>query len=237
MRISSADRGTKPTYGSARLAPGERMTQPEFHRRYEAYPDKRAKFELIGGVVFMASPLRYPHGRYDQTLSLVFGFYAAATPGVETASNATVILGETSEPQPDLTLRLTQAAGGQSRINAREYVEGAPELLAEVAYSSRDIDLHAKRDDYRQAGVREYLVVCVEERELHWFDFTQGTTLRPNRAGVCRSRIFPGLWLDVQALLDQNAPRLIEVVQQGLASRPHAAFVRRLERARRKQEM
>jgi Uma2 family endonuclease len=233
MRAASASRTTKAADRVPLLANGDSLKQPEFHRRYAAYPDKRAVFELIGGVVYMASPLRYPHGRFDNKLSLAFGLYEAATPGVEAAGNATVILGEESEPQPDRTLRLTRDSGGQSRVNDEEYIEGPPELLAEVAYSSEAIDMNQKRDDYRRAGVLEYLVLCVEERQLHWFDFRKGNTIRPGRDGVARSRIFPGLWIDVRALLDQNATRLVKILQQGIATPAHASFVRRLERARR----
>jgi hypothetical protein len=93
--------------------------------------------------------------------------------------------------------------------------------------------MNRKRADYERTGVLEYLVICTEERELHWFNFRTGRPLRPNRAGVYRSRAFPGLWIDGPALLDLNSARLTEVVQQGIATPAHAAFVRRLERAHR----
>jgi hypothetical protein len=171
------------------------MTQSEFHRRYEACPPHE-KWELIGGIVYMASPLRYPHGKYDLVLGTVLGLNATETPGVDGAHNATSILGETSEPQPDLALRVAAEFGGNSRINDQEYLEGPPEFIAEIAYSSLDIDMHRKREDYERAGVAEYLVVCIEEQELHWFDFRTGRPLRPTRQGVYRSRVFPGLWID-----------------------------------------
>jgi Uma2 family endonuclease len=234
MRVPSAERTTKAANNVPLLVNGDRMKQPEFHRRYKAYPKKGVVFELIGGIVYTASPLRYPHGRFDNKLGLVFGLYEAATPGVEAAGNATVILGEESEPQPDLTLRLAHESGGRSSVNADEYIEGPPELLAEVASSSRAIDMNQKRDDYRRAGVLEYLVLCVEEQELHWFDFEKESTIRPGRGGIARSRVFPGLWIDIEALLDQDSSRLVETVQQGIASSAHATFVRRLERARRR---
>jgi hypothetical protein len=215
------------------LVNGDRMKQAEFHRRYQACPEHE-KFELIGGTVYMASPLRRPHGTYHTALALILRLYKASTPGVETADNATTILGEESEPQPDLDLRILEDYGGQSHVNEEEYLEGAPELIAEVAYSSRAIDLHQKRDDYKKAGVREYLVLCIEERELHWWQFPSEQEVRPNRQGVRRSRVFPGLWVHEQALLEQDDARLIEVVQQGLASPGHAAFVRRLEAHRRR---
>src|SRR6266851_8915829 len=92
---------------------GDRLTQREFHRRYEAYPDD-VKFELIGGIVYMASPTGWPHSKYHLQLATVLGNYEAATPGVEGLDNATTILGPWSEPQPDLALRILPERGGQS---------------------------------------------------------------------------------------------------------------------------
>lgn len=215
------------------LANGDRMSQAEFHRRYAACPDD-TKYELVGGTVYIASSVPWPHGTYHHELNLVIGLYEAATLGVEVVDNATVILGEESEPQPDLALRLLYEYGGQSQLNEDEYVEGAPELLAEVAYSSRSIDMNQKRQDYEAAGVLEYLVLCIEERELHWFHFPSGESITPNRQGVFRSRVFPGLWIHGPALLDRDSARLIKVVQQGVASREHGAFVKRLRAERRR---
>jgi Uma2 family endonuclease len=165
---------------------------------------------------------------------VVLGLYAAGTPGVEAGDNATLILGEESEPQPDLALRILAECGGQSTVGADEYVRGALELVAEVAYSARALDLNQKLQDYRKAGVREHLVLSIEEGRVHWFLFPSDERIRPNRQGVLRSVVFPGLWVHEQALIDRDSRRLIEIAQQGLASRQHAAFVRRLAAARRK---
>jgi Uma2 family endonuclease len=207
---------------------GDHLTQAEFHRRYEAYPED-VKFELIGGIVYMASPLKRPHGTHHPVLSFVLTAYVAGTPGVEVADNMTAILGEKSEPQPDLMLRLVKECGGQSDYNADDYLVGAPELVAEVAHSSRAIDLGRKRLDYLEAGVQEYLVLSLEEQELHWFHFPSRRKLKPDRSGVRRSRVFPGLWLDGPALLARDSAKLLATAQQGLAAPEHADFVRRLE--------
>ena len=213
------------------LCNGDRMKQPEFHNRYQAYPED-VRFELVGGVVYMASPLRLTLSSYDGELGFALETYGGATPGVQVLHGATAILGEESEPQPDLGLRVLPEYGGRSRTTEDDYVEGPPELLAEIAHSSRAIDMNQKRDDYEQAGVLEYLVLCVEERELHWFHFPSRRMIRPDREGVARSRVFPGLWIDVAALLERDGSRLAAAVQQGLAAPAHAAFVRRLEKAR-----
>jgi hypothetical protein len=211
------------------------MTQKEFHSRYEAYPED-VKFELVGGIVYMASPLRRPHGIFQPKLSTVLDLYAASTPGIELADNATVILGEESESQPDLMLRILTEYGGQSIVNEDEYYEGPAEFLAEIAHSTRALDMHRKKDDYEQAGVAEYLVLCVAEKELHWFDFRSGRKIKPDRQGIYRSRVFPGLWIDGPALLDRDTHRLTAALQQGLASRQHATFVKRLQAERRRRK-
>src|SRR5436189_5611344 len=101
--------------------------------------------ELIGGIVYVASPLKRRHGTNHLPLGSLFFAYEGNTPGVESGDNTTILLGDEGEPQPDLFLRILPEYGGQSRTTADDYVEGAPELIAEIAHSSQAIDLHAKR--------------------------------------------------------------------------------------------
>ncbi len=209
------------------LHTGDRMTRAEFHRIYEKTPEN-FKAELIGGVVYVASPLKWQHGTNHLPLGTVFFAYEGHTPGVECGDNTTILLGEEGEPQPDLYLRILREFGGQSWTTKKDYVAGAPELLAEIAHSSRAIDLHAKRDDYARYGVVEYLVVCLRERELRWFDLRVDQELLPEADGVFRIHTFPGLWIHGQALLAKDYQLLMATLQQGLATAEHAAFVRRL---------
>lgn len=234
MSLLSQRRSPRSENGLGLLVNGERMKQPEFHRRYAAYEEDE-KWELIGGIVYTASPmLSLTHSNYDGEVGFLLETYRRATPGVQVMHNATAILDEDSEPQPDLGMRILPECGGQSRTSDDDYLQGAPELFVEIAHSRRALALHAKREDYERTGVVEYLVVCSEEQEVHWFHFPSGETVRANRQGVSRSRVFPGLWLDTAALLRLESARLMEVLRQGLASREHAAFVKRLQAARRK---
>jgi Uma2 family endonuclease len=206
---------------------GDRMTQKEFHAIYEQMPeDFRA--ELIGGIVYVASPLKRRHGKNHYRLTFVFNLYESRTPGIEGSDNTTVILGEDDEPQPDLYLRILPECGGQSATSDNDYVLGAPELTAEVAHSSHAIDLHSKRDSYARNGVLEYIVVCVREGLVRWFDLQSGEEFTADAEGVLRSRIFPGLWLHGPALLARNYPQLTAALERGLATPEHAAFVAKL---------
>jgi len=205
------------------------MKQPEFHRRYEAFPGD-VKFELINGVVYMASPERLRHGKSQPELSGVLWLYKNATPGLDLLDNTTAIIDDDNEPQPDLALRILPEYGGQTRENDEEYQLGIAELVSEIAHSSRSIDLNQKLKLYDRAGAKEYIVVNLEDGLLHWFDFVSAKEIKPGRDGISRSLVFPGLWIDGAALLARTSSRLVEVVQLGLASRAHQAFVKKLAR-------
>ena len=216
------------------LESGDRLTRAEFERRYTAIPHLK-KAELIEGVVYVASPLRYRrHGKPHSDLMTWLGVYRAATPGVELADNATVRLDFDNEPQPDALLRIDSAYGGQSSISEDDYVEGAPELIVEIAASSASYDLHDKLKVYRRNGVLEYIVWQIAEQQVSWFSLQEGEyqPLLGDDGGVIRSQIFPGLDLDVRALLADNLALVLAVVQQGVATKAHQGFVQGLAQRR-----
>ncbi|MBI4658986.1 MAG: Uma2 family endonuclease [Verrucomicrobia bacterium] len=215
------------------LENGDLLTRAEFERRYEAMPEVK-KAELIEGVVFMPSTVRIK--RHGAPQSAIIGWllhYAAYTPGVEVGDNASVRLDLDNEPQPDAILRILPEAGGQTSDSEDDFVEGAPEFAAEVASSSASYDLHQKKNAYRRNGVREYLVWVTEEQRIYWWELRDGQYLpiESEADGIVRSQIFPGLWLDVGALLRKDLPRVLEIVGQGVGSPEHAGFVARLSRS------
>ncbi len=190
------------------LENGERLTAPEFLRRYEAMP-RLKKAELIEGVVYMGSPVRYSqHGQPDGLVQLWLGTYAAHTPGVEFVPNTTAQLDIDNVPQPDSMLRLRPECGGQSRVDDSDYLAGAPELVAEIAASSASIDLRDKLNAYRRNGVKEYLAWRTLENQFDWRILVEGgfRPLATDAKGVFRSTVFAGLWLSVQALLNRDFP-------------------------------
>lgn len=209
------------------LQNGDRMSREEFHRLYEQTPEG-FKAELIGGIVYVASPLHPAQGKPHLHLGAVVAAYEAQTPGVDASDNTTILLGSAAEPQPDLYVRILPDYGGQSTTGENGCVIGAPELIIEIANTSRAIDLHAKKTDYLRYGVREYFVHCVAENELRWFDLTGGAELQPDADGVFRMKTFPGLWINGPALLARDYQKLMQTLEEGLATPDHAAFVKTL---------
>jgi Uma2 family endonuclease len=212
------------------LESGDRLTRPEFERRYAAAPHIK-KAELIEGIVYVASPLRFQqHAEPHSRLVTWLGTYAAFTPGTLSGIEPTVRLDLDNEPQPDIVLLLDETAGGQARLTEEGYLEGVPELVVEIAASSAAIDLGNKLQAYRRNGVGEYLVWQVFENRLDWFELVQGEyrSLIPDPDGIIRSRVFPGLWLAVEALLSHQMSRVLTALQKGLNTPEHDAFVKQL---------
>lgn len=215
------------------LENGDRLTRFEFERRYSAMP-KLKKAELIEGTVYMASPLRFePHAEPHARVITWLGVYQAMTPGVRVGDNPTVRLDLDNEPQPDAVLLIDAQAGGQSHLSQDGYVEGAPELVAEIAASSATVDLRDKKRAYRRNGIQEYIVWQVFEQRIDWFHLEAGeyTNLHPDAAGVIQSQIFPGLWLDQSALVAGDMQQVLTVLQAGVNSVEHQAFVQQLAQA------
>lgn len=210
------------------LESGDRLNRYQFEQRYSAMPHLR-KAELIEGVVYVPAALRFKsHGQPHANLIIWLGNYQVVTPGTELGIEPTVRLDVDNEPQPDAVLMIE--AGGQARLSEDDYIEGAPELVAEIAASSAAIDLGDKKRAYRRNGIKEYIVWQVFEQKIDWFYLEEGEylPLPIDENGVIKSLVFPGLWLAVNDLLNGNMGRVLAVLQSGLAAAEHEAFVQGL---------
>ncbi|MGL4419242.1 MAG: Uma2 family endonuclease [Gemmataceae bacterium] len=249
MNAASPARQTVPKT-IPRLRAGDVLTQKEFLRRYEA-EEEDLRAELIDGIVYInqrwttdAHGNRIPmapisssgHGGPLFDMTMILGNYAAVTPGVRGQSPTTLILPRKSTLEPDLLLYVEESFGGGCRVGEK-YLEGVPELIVEVSYSSVQKDLVHKRDTYESNKVPEYLVWNTRDGELIWYYLKRNgeyALLAADAKGVLKSRIFPGLWLDTVALLAGDARTALGTVQAGLASPEHAKFVAKLEKRHRK---
>src|SRR5436309_7822789 len=211
------------------LLNGDHLAVPEFERRYWAMPEIK-KAELIEGIVVMSPPISNLHAETHGMLGAHLSQYARATPGVSLGLNASVRLDGKNEYQPDALLRIQSGKVSRSKIGPDGLLEGGPEFVAEIAVSSAAYDLHEKKAVYQRCLVPEYFVWLVVDSQIHWFALEQGDyiELKPRLDGIIRSHIFPGLWLDVRALLAGDEGKVSRVLEKGLRSAEHASFVKRL---------
>jgi Uma2 family endonuclease len=187
------------------LESGDHLTREEFHRRYSARPDIK-KAELVEGVVYVRSPVRFDQHGWPH--SLVVGWlvvYLARVPGLIMGDNATVFLDGGNEVQPDAFLWPAETGGAQ--LSEKGYVEGPPPLIVEVAASSVSYDLHEKKEAYRRNGVGEYVVWRVLDGALDWFELRDGEYVvrEPDADGMIESVQSTDLRLHVPSLLAGNA--------------------------------
>lgn len=212
-----------------KLRHGERLGRDEFERRYKNMQDVKA--ELLDGVVYiMSSPVSVDHGNPHGLFIGWLFYYSSFTPGTEFGDNTTTRLPYGSDPQPDGYLRILETHGGKSHIDADRYVSGSPELLGEIANSSKSYDRTVKMPIYKRDGIREFILWQVEDQVIDWFVLRNGDyePLVPDAVGIIHSETFPGLWLDINAMLRRDGQQVLKVLQQGIALPEHAEFVERL---------
>jgi hypothetical protein len=234
MSFDSSTSASPPEPPIPPLKHGERLTREDFERRYEAMRHLN-KAELIEGIVYLPAPASV-HRATQPRLRLCtwLGSYEAATPGVEGGYNSTVRLDPTNEPQPDMLLLIDPGRGGQAQLSEDDFVESAPELMADAVDNCATDQLNIKLHACRRNRVREYIVWRTQDQQLDWLILRSGD-FQPQAAdseGILRSEVFPGLWLDRTALLRGDMLRVMAVVQQGVASPEHAAFLQRLRAPR-----
>ncbi|MFZ4763317.1 MAG: Uma2 family endonuclease [Roseimicrobium sp.] len=196
------------------LENGDRLTTAEFMRRYEGMTHVK-KAQLIEGIVHMPSPVRaQQHAEPDGILHVWLGTYAFEHAELKFYPNATVLLDAENAPQPDAILCSAPRDGGRVWLNDKGYLCGKPELVCEVAASSVSVDLHDKLRAYRRNGIQEYLVWLTAEQKVRWFCLVEQDYVEMKESGgKLRSEVFPGLVVDVKALLKHDGPRVIAALK------------------------
>jgi len=160
-------------------------------------PDDRV--ELIGGELFDISPIGSLHARCVNYLTRYL-IHAAGNDYIIRIQNP-IILGDLSEPQPDLSI---------AKYRSDFYVNGLPEgndvkIVIEVAQSSADFDRNIKFAKYAEAGIPEaWLIDLVAERvEIHSQPTANGYGLVKmcHRGDNAASKAIPTIDLSVDEIL------------------------------------
>ena len=215
------------------LCEGEHLTREEFMRRWEAMPDLKFA-ELIDGIVHMPSPISRIHCDFHSRISKWIWTFESATPGCTLLTAGTWLMSEDSAPQPDLAFCILSERGGQSWIEG-EYSAGAPELIVEISYTTGARDSGIKQRLYERSGVLEYIIVKPQKRQIVWNELVEVKyrEMQPGADGLLRSRAFPGLWLNAEALWNNDRTSLSTAIQQGTSTPEHAEFLRKPANAKR----
>lgn len=106
-------------------------------------------------------------------------------------------------------------------IDKDGYLQGVPELVVEVAASTVAMDTTVKFEVYQAKGVKEYLLWNTVAKEITWYHRTkeQFGPMKADRAGIIKSKTFPGLWLNVAAMLGFDQKAVLNTLQLGVKRR------------------
>lgn len=168
-----------------------RFTVEEYHRMAESgifKPDERV--ELIRGVVRRMSSKNYAHVVAATTLHqfLVKSLAGRASVFKE---DPLKLVDLDSEPEPDIV------ATSSPDIKAYGSESAKALLVVEVAESSLRYDLNAKAPLYAEAGVPEYWVVNLVDRELVVLRSPEEGAYRHRETYRSGDRVSPQAWHDV----------------------------------------
>lgn len=164
----------------------------------------------------MPSPMRFvQHGQPQAAINAWLGFYAAHTSGVHCGGSSTLKIDESNEYEPDGMLFYDK---GQVVIAEDGYLQGVPELVVEVAASTVAIDSTVKFEVYESKGVKEYLLWNTVATEITWYHRSKEkfVPLKADREGILKSKAFPGLWLNVAAMLGFDQKAVLKTLQLGM---------------------
>ena len=134
-----------------------RWTREEYHRMVELGLFHDQRVELIDGEILEMSPQEALHfatiSKLQKVLSDCFG------DGYWVRAQGPFIVGDHSEPEPDIAV----VAG-----NIDDYAEHPKQalLVVEVSYSTLAFDRRDKASMYAAAGVADYWIVNLVDRQL-----------------------------------------------------------------------
>jgi Uma2 family endonuclease len=179
----------------------KRWTVQDYHRMSEVgILDPNERTELIAGHITLMAAKGTPHVTALRLLATTLG-ELLADQSVFVSTQDPIQLNDFSEPEPDLMI---------VKGTILDYVDHHPRpdqinLVVEVADSTLKQDCEVKDKVYAQAGIADYWVLDVKNRQLHIFGqptptgYTRHLILKePNSVSLLA---FPNLILTLTAIL------------------------------------
>ena len=167
------------------------------------------KADLLGGVIYMASPDSREAADVNGFLHTLLNFFVrkrrlGKVYGPRSAFRLFPDSDEPYAPEPDV------AFVRQERVHLWKgsLFQGPPDLAVEiVSPESIDRDTLTKRDAYERAGVREYLIVDLLQSQCTLLRLEGGTYAEVQPSGTTfRSEVIQGFWLDTAWLFADEPP-------------------------------
>jgi Uma2 family endonuclease len=141
----------------------------EYERMAEAgvLPEEE-NIELLDGRIYRMSPIGSAHAACVDRLNRLF--VRGVGEGAIVRIQSPIVLPPTSEPEPDVALLKPRPDGYTERHPRPKEVV----LVVEVADTSLDFDRETKGPLYARAGVPEYWIIALDDKQVHVFRGPEG---------------------------------------------------------------
>ena len=177
-----------------------KWTVTDYHRMIDAGILDDRRVELLDGEIVEMAPEGVPHAfysdRFATRLRALLGDRAQVREGKP------ITLSNQSEPEPDIAVVQPLA---EVYLDHHPYPENCW-LLIEYSYSSLAKDLEDKSQVYAAAGIQDYWVVNLRDRELVVFRSPQGKTYQQKTTlatGTIAPLAFPEIEVQVSQLMNR----------------------------------
>lgn len=177
------------------------------------------KADLIDGVIYMASPENTEANRLFFWLGGLLNLFVETLDlGEVFGSRVALRLDKKNGPEPDI-LFMRKA---RLHLVRRGHIAGHADLAMEiVSPDSVQRDYLTKRQQYEQAGIREYWIIDEITKKVLLLRLGPNGEYREVRPknGVLYSRVVPGFSLRPEWLWQQPRPKLLKIVNKLLAKK------------------
>jgi Uma2 family endonuclease len=194
------------------LAPAQpaRMSYEEFL----AWADEDTLAEWVDGEVIMTSPASQPHQDVAGFLSSVMRIFVEHHQLGLTLIAPFQMKLERSSREPDL---IFLARDHLDRLRTT-YLAGPADLAVEIiSPESVGRDRGDKFYEYERAGIPEYWLLDPQARRAEFYQLDAADVyqlISLDQAGIYRSAVLPGFWLQVSWLWQQPLPRVLDVLRE-----------------------
>jgi Uma2 family endonuclease len=194
------------------MAPASRTTAVTFDE-FCLLVNGEQKADLIDGVIYLASPDNTDANEIFMWFGgLLFDYVQDRDLGKVYGARVAFKVIDTDAPEPDIGFIRKSRLG----VLRRGSVGGAHDLAVEiVSPESVERDYVVKRQEYEQAGTREYWIVDEMKQKVTLLRLAKAKfhPVRP-RKGVLASRVLPGFWLRLSWLWQKPLPKKTDALNE-----------------------
>jgi Uma2 family endonuclease len=184
--------------------------------RYYHEAPSDIKCEYVEGDVIMYCPMSTEHSKATGFLYFLLEGYCDANELGQVLQDPTVRLFPQINRQPDICF----VPEDKAHLALGLPMKVVPSFIIEVSWSTQEIDLGEKMQDYQKAGVLEYWVIDIENQEvlIHLLEDEQ-YKISKQQSGALTSKEIKGFFIEIDWLWQNPLPSSLKCLKKILGNK------------------